>query len=65
VAAENGVRTIAFPAISCGVYGYPIDAAVEIALRETADAAMERVIFACFGDDVFHAYQRALARSGC
>jgi O-acetyl-ADP-ribose deacetylase (regulator of RNase III) len=65
VAAASGVRTIAFPAISCGVYGYPIDAAVEIALRETADAPMERVIFACFGDDVFHAYQRALARGGC
>jgi len=60
VAAENGVKTIAFPAISCGAYGYPIEQAVEIAIRETADAPMDRVIFACFGDDVFRAYQRAL-----
>jgi len=60
VAAENGVKTIAFPAISCGAYGYPIEQAVEIAIRETTDAPMDRVIFACFGDDVFRAYQRAL-----
>src|ERR1051325_8702918 len=35
LALENGVETIAFPAISCGVYGYPIAGAVEIALGET------------------------------
>src|SRR6267142_1722306 len=35
VAIENGVRTIAFPAISCGIYGYPIDAAADIAIGET------------------------------
>ncbi len=34
LAVENGVRTIAFPAISCGIYGYPIDDATEIAVRE-------------------------------
>ena len=66
LAAENGVKSIAFPAISCGIYGYPIDAATEIAVRETKAAlartpSIERVIFACFGDDVFNAYQRALA----
>src|SRR6476469_7584281 len=37
LAVENGVRTIAFPAISCGVYGYPIDQATEIAVRETSN----------------------------
>src|SRR5688500_14289158 len=47
LAMENGVRTIAFPASSCGVYGYPIDEAVEIAVRETRDAKVERIIFAC------------------
>lgn len=62
VAAENGVRTIAFPAISCGVYGYPLDAAAEIAVRETRDAPMERVILCCFGDDVFAAVSSAVAR---
>jgi O-acetyl-ADP-ribose deacetylase len=68
VAIENGVRSIAFPAISCGIYGYPIEEATEIAVRETAEllkrtSAIDRVVFACFGDDVFDAYQRALARS--
>ncbi len=61
LAVENGILSIAFPAISCGVYGYPIEAAIEIAVRETANAPIERVIFACFGDDVFRAYERALA----
>jgi len=68
VAIENGVRSIAFPAISCGVYGYPIEEATKVAVRETAEllkrtSAIDRVVFACFGDDVFDAYQRALARS--
>jgi O-acetyl-ADP-ribose deacetylase (regulator of RNase III) len=61
------VRSIAFPAISCGVYGYPIEKATEVAVRETAEllkrtSAIDRVVFACFGDEVFDAYQRALAR---
>ena len=65
VAIENGVRTIAFPAISCGIYGYPIDAAAEIATGETqrvlADGdAMDRVLFVAFGDDVRRALERSL-----
>ncbi len=68
LAIEHGVRTIGFPAISCGIYGYPIDAATEIAVRETAgflerEHSIERVIFACFGDEVFRAYEQALART--
>jgi O-acetyl-ADP-ribose deacetylase len=62
VAVANGVRTIAFPAISCGVYGYPLDAAAEIAVRETLDAPMERVILCCFGHDVYAAVSSAVAR---
>jgi O-acetyl-ADP-ribose deacetylase len=68
LAVQNGIRTIAFPAISCGIYGYPIGDATDIAVRETAEflqrePSIEQVIFACFGDDVFEAYQRTLARS--
>jgi O-acetyl-ADP-ribose deacetylase (regulator of RNase III) len=62
VARQNGVRSIAFPAISCGAYGYPIDAATKIAVdtvKANADD-IDRVIFACFGRDVYDAYQRAL-----
>ena len=65
LAVENGIRTIAFPAISCGVYGYPIDDATGIAVRETraflaAEPSIDRLIFVTFGDDVHQAYVRAL-----
>jgi O-acetyl-ADP-ribose deacetylase len=65
IALERGLKTLAFPAISCGIYGYPIPDAVEIAVRETraalnANDAIEEVIFACFGDEVYGAYQRAV-----
>ena len=66
LAREHGVREIAFPAISCGVYGYPLADAVAIAVREVragvaADPVLERVIFACFGSAVRAAYDHALA----
>jgi O-acetyl-ADP-ribose deacetylase (regulator of RNase III) len=66
LAEENGIRTIAFPAISCGIYGYPVDAATAIAVREirahgSADAPLERVILVAFGADVYDAYAAALA----
>jgi O-acetyl-ADP-ribose deacetylase (regulator of RNase III) len=67
LARERDLHTLAFPAISCGVYGYPIDEAVEIAVRETAaelkkNDALEEVIFACFGEDVYAAYEQAVGR---
>jgi O-acetyl-ADP-ribose deacetylase (regulator of RNase III) len=63
---KHSLRTLAFPAISCGIYRFPIDQAVEIAVRETVaelnrNESLEKVIFACFGDDVYSAYQLAVA----
>ena len=68
LALANDVRTIAFPAISCGVYGYPIDAAAEIAVGETArvlagSESIDRVLFVAFGDDVRRALERSLRKS--
>lgn len=69
LAVEHGVATIAFPAISCGVYGYPVIEATRIAVRETRAAlrsgasAVSSVQFVCFGDEVWDAYQAALAAS--
>jgi O-acetyl-ADP-ribose deacetylase (regulator of RNase III) len=65
LAVEHGARTIAFPAISCGVYGYPLDEAARIAVREIRaffahDDRIETVYLVCFGADTRQAYQRAL-----
>ena len=67
LASKFGIKSLAFPAISCGVYGFPIDDAVEIAFRETGVAlrsneSIHTVIFACFGDDVFSAYRSSFDR---
>jgi O-acetyl-ADP-ribose deacetylase (regulator of RNase III) len=67
LAREHDVRTLAFPAISCGVYGYPIKGAVEIAVLETRaelvrSLGVEKVIFACFGDEVYEAYVREVGK---
>ena len=69
LAVENDVESIAFPAISCGIYGYPLGKAVEIALRETqvhleSNPLPSRVIFCCFGADVEAEYQRQFAQAG-
>lgn len=70
LALQHDIKTIAFPAISCGSYGYPIQAACAIALQTTlnflertapqAAEGIEKVIFACFGKEVYTAYQTAL-----
>lgn len=65
LALEKGVKTIAFPAISCGVYGYPLSQAAMIAVKETANFLelhdeIDAVSFVCFDDSVYEAYQKAL-----
>jgi len=67
LAMAHGVRTIAFPAISCGVYGYPVGEAASIAVGEVrsflqSEPVMERVILTCFGQTVLDAYLRAVAQ---
>ena len=64
VARSHALKSLAFPAISCGIFGYPIDEAVQIALRETrleleAGPGIEKVFFACLDEPVYRAYQRA------
>jgi len=64
LAAEHGLRTIAFPAISCGIFGYPVDQAALIAVREVRDflvndESMEKVYLTCFGAEIYSAYQQA------
>jgi O-acetyl-ADP-ribose deacetylase len=65
LAIEQNVKTIAFPAISCGVYGFPIDQASRIAIREIVnfierEKRIEKVFISCFTDQVFDAYTAAL-----
>jgi O-acetyl-ADP-ribose deacetylase (regulator of RNase III) len=65
LARRNDLRAVAFPAISCGVYGYPIDAAARIAVREIGEHVAryplpERVSLVCFGDDTLRPFRRAL-----
>ncbi|MDQ2694692.1 MAG: O-acetyl-ADP-ribose deacetylase [Pseudomonadota bacterium] len=65
VAVENGVRSIAFPAISCGVYGYPAAEAARIAVREirdflARDERIDKVYLVAFGGEIRKALEQAL-----
>lgn len=66
LAARQGIRTIAFPAISCGIYAYPIDQAAGIAVREVreflaSDSVLARVYLVCYGQEIYDAYRKAIA----
>ena len=67
LALAHGVRTIAFPAISCGVYGYPMERAAKIAVLECRriaqeHEAIEQITFALFGSGALAVYETELAR---
>jgi O-acetyl-ADP-ribose deacetylase (regulator of RNase III) len=69
LAGQNDVRTIAFPAISCGIYGYPIDQAARIAIDEVerflaGTSTIEKVILVCFGEETCRIYREAFGRRG-
>jgi O-acetyl-ADP-ribose deacetylase (regulator of RNase III) len=58
------VKTIAFPSISTGAYGFPLERATEIALKETkkflaTDKTVRKVVFVCFGEKVLNTYNEA------
>jgi O-acetyl-ADP-ribose deacetylase (regulator of RNase III) len=70
ITRDRGFRTIAFPAIATGVYGFPRDAAAQIAVASVRahlaqDRIMERVIFVCFDEATLHAYRQALSLEPC
>ena len=65
LAVENGIKTIAFPAISCGAYGYPIREATQIAVETTRDYLatedrIDKVIFVVANDEILRAYRLLL-----
>lgn len=65
LAVQNGCATIAFPAISCGVYGYPIPEAAHVAMESVRrfvekDERIHEVLFVCFTDEVLEAYEKEL-----
>lgn len=68
VADENDLRSIAFPAISTGVFGYPVDRCARIMLAttldylKTTDTALERVVFCLYGQNTFYVFKMELSR---
>jgi O-acetyl-ADP-ribose deacetylase (regulator of RNase III) len=62
---EHGLRSVAFPAISCGAYGFPVERAAAVAVAEIkrfleGNTAVERVLVVCFSEEVYDAYRSAL-----
>jgi O-acetyl-ADP-ribose deacetylase (regulator of RNase III) len=68
LAAEHGLKSIAFPSISTGAFGFPMDRAVRIAIREVhaflgANRGIEKVLLVCFGQEALRIHQAALQNS--
>jgi O-acetyl-ADP-ribose deacetylase (regulator of RNase III) len=67
--AQHGIKTVAFPAISTGVYGFPMDRAARIAVRETKhflakNPSVEKVILVCFGASALEIFEAAAREAG-
>jgi O-acetyl-ADP-ribose deacetylase (regulator of RNase III) len=67
LAIKNGAKTVAFPSISTGVYGYPIEKASTVAFKAVMDMlskypkkVLDRVIFVCFGKNVLNIYSNLI-----
>ncbi|HEU5198017.1 MAG TPA: O-acetyl-ADP-ribose deacetylase [Ktedonobacterales bacterium] len=65
LAEQHGIKSIAFPAISTGIFSFPLERATKIAVAETrrfleAHALPEHVIFVCFSDHAYQVYQQTL-----
>ena len=69
LAAKHGIKSIAFPSISTGVYGYPKDKACRIALQVVAEllqtnTTLEKVVFVCFNQTDYDGYRKAMEEMG-
>jgi O-acetyl-ADP-ribose deacetylase (regulator of RNase III) len=65
LAVENGIKTISFPSISTGAYGYPMDQAANVALKAVIDFlkkddSLEEVVFVLFNDMIYKSYESSL-----
>jgi O-acetyl-ADP-ribose deacetylase (regulator of RNase III) len=68
LAADYGLASVAFPAISTGVFGYPLDLAAQTAVATVRNflattTSIQRVLLVCFGGDAVEAFERAMAAS--
>ena len=68
LAVQHGLKTIAFPAISTGAYGFPLERATRLAVREVKDflaghASIEKVAFVCFDQYTYRSYEKVLEES--
>lgn len=69
LATQYDITTIAFPAISCGIYGYPLEQAAKIAIRTLEDFVatsnrIRQILLICFNDDVYTTYSACLMEQG-
>ena len=67
LAVDNKIKTIAFPAISTGIYGFPLERATKIAILEvkkflSKNGLIQKVIFVCFDDNTFNLYKKILSQ---